>query len=468
MAEGLPVERLRQYLRELKPEARALLVSELERSLLRGDETPGAELVLQELRRNARESGRPSQRIGNLPRLFFRPLEPFLVDDVAAHKHPGRIARVALDPIWEWICRDLLPGEAKAVTEEVSRAISAGDEPRTESLVRGFQDRVAQRMQEALDAAATDEKARRRIFVQIATPRAAEDVKAILDVLRTRDALSALATHLPSHIKALADAQLEGVKALLDARAAAEPQLLLHAMLLVMSRLAAPWQLIRLATKAAASDIAARVAETPYAGAVEIVLAEVERMVGELKSELRSGRGVAVGALLKAIHDAVRGARTEINLQVESAWGRQLAALRVDISNLLKGEIESMPGRVRRLLRPRPAKEMTSGFVLDRGDIADTEALIEFVGICRNYAGELAINEVTQRAYSEMQQYLESSTQALIDGLRQATDADLAFRRSQIDAATRFCAKVFGQEYASLLAKAADVALTSERKAAKA
>ena len=111
MADGLLVERLRQYLRDLKPEARALLIAELERGLLRGDDAPGAELVLQELRRSAREQSRPSSRTGSLARLFFQPLEPFLVDDTAAHKHPGRIARVALDPIWQWVCRDLLPGE---------------------------------------------------------------------------------------------------------------------------------------------------------------------------------------------------------------------------------------------------------------------------------------------------------------------------------------------------------------------
>ena len=37
-SDGQSVERLRDYLRTLKPEARAMLVAELERGLLRGDE----------------------------------------------------------------------------------------------------------------------------------------------------------------------------------------------------------------------------------------------------------------------------------------------------------------------------------------------------------------------------------------------------------------------------------------------
>ena len=47
-----------------------------------------------------------------------------------------------------------------------------------------------------------------------------------------------------------------------------------------------------------------------------------------------------------------------------------------------------------------------------------------------------------------------------------AGDNERPFRQSQVDAAVRFCAKVFGQEYAALLTKAADVASHGERKAA--
>jgi len=224
--------------------------------------------------------------------------------------------------------------------------------------------------------------------------------------------------------------------------------------------------LIRLGTKAAGSDTAARVAETQYGVAVSIVLAELERMVGELRNDLRSGRGVAVGALLKTIHDSARGLRTELDLPVDSTWGRALAAQRAQVADLLRSEIESMPGRVHRLLRPRPSTEIRPHSALDLDDVAETEALVEFVGACRHFASDLAINEMTQRTFSELQQYLDSGTGALLDGLRHAGTADRSFRQSQLDAAVHLCAKVFGQEYASLLGKAAEVASAAERKAA--
>ena len=61
---------------------------------------------------------------------------------------------------------------------------------------------------------------------------------------------------------------------------------------------------------------------------VSIVLAEMERMVGELRSNLQSGRGVADGVLLKTIHDSARALRTELELPIDSTWGRALGALR--------------------------------------------------------------------------------------------------------------------------------------------
>jgi hypothetical protein len=113
-SDGQSIERPREYLRALKPEARSLLVQELERDLLRDDENTGNELVLQELRRATRAEHQQIPRIGDVARLFFVPVEPFLIDARADHKRIGRIARASLEPIWAWLGRDLIPAEAKA------------------------------------------------------------------------------------------------------------------------------------------------------------------------------------------------------------------------------------------------------------------------------------------------------------------------------------------------------------------
>jgi hypothetical protein len=160
-----------------------------------------------------------------------------------------------------------------------------------------------------------------------------------------------------------------------------------------------------------------------------------------------------------------------MDLSVDSAWSRQLAAIRSGISSMLKPEIDATPGRVRRLLRPCPANEIRPGSILDSIDVDEAESRVEFIAACRNYAGELAFSEATLRAYSELTQYVETGTKVLVDTLRLAGDADRPFRQSQVDAAVRLCRTLFGTDYAELMAKAAEVAVQSaaaERKQVRA
>jgi hypothetical protein len=283
--------------------------------------------------------------------------------------------------------------------------------------------------------------------------------------LSGRDALTKLGMELPGYIGTFGGAAVDNVQAQLDETLGDRDHLFVYALLLLMTRLAAPWQLIRPATKLAGGD-AKRIAETPYVVTIDIVLEEVDRRVRELAGDLKSGRGIAVSALLKEVHDALRGLRSELDLPPESSWGRQLATLQADIAKLLSSEIELMPGRVRRLVRPRPSKEIAPSSRLDPHEIEETEALIMFVLTCRKYASELAINEVTQRSFNELQHLLDSGTRALLDAVRGAPRHEKIFRLSQVDAAVRFCGKVFGQQYASLLSKAAEVASHGERKSA--
>ena len=100
-SQGQPAAgQLRSYIQELKPGARALLISELERGLLHGTGPAGSEKVLAELRRSLREGSAQIRRFDDNARLFFQPLEPFLVDDDPEHRHRGRIARSLLEPLW--------------------------------------------------------------------------------------------------------------------------------------------------------------------------------------------------------------------------------------------------------------------------------------------------------------------------------------------------------------------------------
>src|SRR5690348_10362376 len=70
-----PAESLKGYLRQLSPQTRSRLLAEVERLRQSGEDIPGGDLLLGELRAEFRQDGRAFERLEQPARHFFRPLE---------------------------------------------------------------------------------------------------------------------------------------------------------------------------------------------------------------------------------------------------------------------------------------------------------------------------------------------------------------------------------------------------------
>jgi hypothetical protein len=381
-----------------------------------------------------------------------------MVDGVQAVR-PGQIRRPSLLPVWQWLERDAVD----AVREFEDAVMAAADNAAAiERAVKKFQQAAAGAIVHVLSASGGSRSAR------IGPTHAVEDLPAIGAALKAREQLDAVAAKLPSVLRSFGDAQIASVNSVLNVPALTTPQVLPFALSLVMQRLASPWQIIRMAVKVAASDDELRVAATPYGVAVTMALADLHTVAANLRVDIRRGQLDSAPELLKIAHDGVRGLRTELDMRNDSTWGRQMAAIRVEISSTLQSEIESVPGRVRRLLRQRPDKEIAPTATIDPSEVEEVVALINFVAVCRTFASELAINEVTLRTYSDLQQYVEKSTEALVQSLRAGDVRVRGYRQTQAKTAIRFCQVLFGQEYAALMTRAAEQAMVVVEKPKKA
>jgi hypothetical protein len=456
------IERLKDYLGQLPPQAQALLMREFERAIARGEDTAVASLVLEQLRKVARRSEQaPPPRNLDGARLLFRSLEPFLVESNLPAR-PGQIRRASLAPVFQWLARDGAPEHMRAY--ETALASDDNEGRSLEVAIRKLQLAAADAIFKVTAASGDNPRA----LARIGAPDVVEDLLPIGSVLHARDALDAFGSRVPSFIRVFGDSQIAAVCASLNIPTLQTPQLLPFALTMIMQRLTAPWQIIRIAIKMAASDDELRVAATPYGIAVTIALHDLYCLAAGLRLDIRRSHFANVGENLKALHDGVRGLRTELDLRNDSTWGKQLASIRADISNTLQSEIESVPGRVRRILRQRPDKEVPAGAQVDGTEVDEVISLINFVAVCRTYASELAINEVSLRAYSDLQHYVEQTTESLVQSLRGGDSKARAYRQSQAGAAIRFCEALFGNEYASLMSRAVENALTGERKSSRA
>jgi hypothetical protein len=321
--------RLRAYLLTLTPQARLGLRHGLEPATT-GREASREQAALAELRRLADDAD------GAAVRLFFRPLAPFLIDD-ATRQHSGWVARSSLPALWAFVCHDLVHEEAAAFTQAATEALEAGAVLHADRLTNHFQDRVVAALRAAM-ATAEDDLGRRRLAMCIGTPRAAGELAALRWTLRGRDALAGLSARLPATIDDLLPQSIPVLTMLIES-AARPRELFVYALLMVFGRLAAPWQIVRLAAHAASSTSAARIAETPYGIVIDILLADIEHRIGALGAALADGDGAGAVALMRSIDAAIRGLRAEIIVPVGSTLGRRLSALDAEAAALARAAL---------------------------------------------------------------------------------------------------------------------------------
>jgi hypothetical protein len=349
------IDRIWEFLQRLSPLTRSCLLTELERLELCGIDMPGSA----DLQAKLRAELRPDGATDNTPtpsRYFFAPLEPLLVDGAPEHANPGRMARSSLVPIWEWICRDLLPIMARDYNDQM-KALIASNKPRdAQQAAAVFQVKVAKSLEGNLASAEGAERARVKLSAYTASPSVYGDLVKMMSALRGRDTLAKFGAALPEKILKFDDAQVRKITALLDAFRKKDPDAIPFALALVAGRLKTPRELMRLATKAARSRRAADVAATPYAIAVSMVLDQIDDKRITLLIALKKNRVVVACDILAEIDSAESALLGAIRELDASDWGTRLHTIRDSIVELVEAEVNRFPDEVGHILKLRDVR----------------------------------------------------------------------------------------------------------------
>ncbi len=313
------IERLKDYLAQLPPQAQALLMREFERAVERGENVGVATFVLTELRKVVRGSNEDEPpRTDDPARLLFRPLDPFLVESSSSVR-PGQIHRASLLPIWQWLLRDGAPDEARQFEVALARAWKSARASELHEPTKKLQVAAVEAINKIV--AIESEDVRQRALARVGRDQVIADLLPIGAVLQASEALEKLNERLPGYLRIFGDSQIASVSNLIDVPALQTPQVLPFALSLVMQRLSAPWQIIRLAIKTAGSDEEIRVAATPYGVAVSMAIHDLASVAAVLRADIKRGRFDRGPDHLKILHDGVRGLRTELDIRNEFSMG---------------------------------------------------------------------------------------------------------------------------------------------------
>jgi hypothetical protein len=353
-------DRIQEFLQRLTPLTRSSLLTELERLETCDGEMPGTADVLAKLRSEFRKDGSTQNRISNPSRYFFAPLEPVLVDGAPEHANSGRIQRGSLAAIWEWISRDLLRTMARDYVTKIEELIATNNQKEAAKVAATFQTKVVKSVESVLSSADGADQIRRKLATYTASRAAYDDLTKMLSVLRVRDALAKFNDALPLKIQKFDDAQVAKITKLLHALKKANAEAIPFALALVATRLRTPWQLIRLATKAAPSKSAADIAATPYAITISMVLDRVENRRLELRAALRNERVLVAREILEEIYDTEYAFQVRIDLLDQSDWGKRLRDLMTAIAALVEAEVARFPDNVGHILGSRSLRSHNS------------------------------------------------------------------------------------------------------------
>jgi hypothetical protein len=349
----LEINQLWEFLQRLTPLSRSCLLSELERLELCGIDMPGSADIQAKLRAEFRKDGSSQNRASSPSRYFFAPLELLLIDSAPEHANAGRISRNTLTPIWEWICRDLLPTMARDYVKAINDQVAANKEKEVQKTAAAFQTKVVKVLENTLASPEGTEQARAKLGQYTASQFAFDDVVKMLHALRASGVLAKFNAKLPERITKFDDGRVDQITALLNALKKTNPEAVPFAIALVARRLKTSWHLIRLATKAAASKSAADVAAAPYAIAVSMTLDQLDDKRLALRIALKNNRVLICRDLLADIYDTEYALKVRIDQIERSEWGVRLQQLMDGIAALVEAEVRRFPEEVGHIFASR-------------------------------------------------------------------------------------------------------------------
>jgi hypothetical protein len=156
------------------------------------------------------------------------------------------VSRASLMPIWQWLVRDGAPEafkEFEAVLAHLKESATAAD---FDKQVRKFQLAASEAIAKIATPVPGDKQ---RALSRVGPPNVIEDMLPIGAVLSAHEALDTLNGRLPSYLRIFGESQIISVTASLNVATLQTSLVLPFALSLVMQRLSAPWQIIRLAIK---------------------------------------------------------------------------------------------------------------------------------------------------------------------------------------------------------------------------
>ncbi|GAB4516526.1 MAG: hypothetical protein Tsb0019_15990 [Roseibium sp.] len=465
--------KLKTYLSSLNPKAVEALVRNLERAKTRKDADPHLQFILAAavgLLRKPKPAGADlpggEQRRSQIKRMFFAPLDGFLINETLPNRQEGRIQRGMLDRVWTWLGRDVMATDVKMVLEQAGNASVSGE--RVDALVQALRTRAVDAIATKLSQAEISEKEYRRMAAELGGARGVAELKDIQKIFAAERWLLPFLQNIPERINEHRLKQDTDVLNLVDNCSARFPSHVPVLAAALVERADMPSALCTFAGRLAGDSDPKAIAKSQFAPFVDVVMSEAERLqILALDHHRNNPDPVAFSQALSEYHDLVRGVERDMDLSVTGRWHKQLADTKRSISNVVTGELNGAHGCVRRALQV-PKFDQNGKLQTDEAAVADAVRALRVVTIVRNASETFAVNDIGKRTRQAVEQTLEILARSLISDLAKLRGPQLEAQLAAVDVAIMLSEIYYGSDYAAQLRRSRQSALAKAGMTAKA
>jgi hypothetical protein len=299
------------------------------------------DLILSGLRPVLREPPQAERTLTPL-RLFCLPFEDLLSSEPRREKRKGRIARESIIPVWKWLNENLLPDAAQAYTRDTRDAILAIRFDDARAHATEFWSASSAAIRSAL-ATERDRMAAEATLGKLIVA----DAEEMALLLAAGPQIVEIQEKLPRPAPSMNDDLVWALRGIYDGLVHSVPDAAPYVAVIAMSRLARPWEALKLPLQISRSSQDTLIASTDMGLAGELLLDDIALYADAIRAIRQpwfNGNDVLANVSRFAVLSSA--VVKEIEIRRDGRWGQRLMKDRATVAEAMKKIMEKSPDEI--------------------------------------------------------------------------------------------------------------------------
>lgn len=455
---------LRSFLGRLPPATAQQLARAIEADKLYDGKGLPHDAILESLRPALRQAP-PEGRVLTPLRLFCQPFEDLLINAGGKAKLKGRIARESILPVWTWVCTTVLPDEVQTYSNDVRQAIEKQDI----ALAYSFATQFWMKSSEVIRAALSNE-ATRSVARSALGDLSMADAEEMALMLGVGESVLEIHKKLPRGTATLTEELIWSLREIYDALLQTNSDAAPYVTVITMSRLAKPWEALRLPLMIARKTQDTLLSSTDMGLAGELLFHDLEDYAFQIRAVRQPHFDVEV--LLRNLlrfTELSSAVVKEVEIRRDGRWGQNLLKDRSLVGTTMDAMMQKAPKEILGALPMHKSGSYGGGprvpnieHMPDQED--KTERAIRYAKLvigCRHLASRASFGATHKDAIDEIERELRVYNEDIVKLMRDPDEAKRTKAEPYFKAAVELTAILFSEEEADFLRRRARASLAA-------